>query len=318
MTSSPVDSLPIAFRDRLGMALGMDGCDRVLHSIQAPRPLAIRIQGDTVAPPELESEFSEAGLVLERVPWFESAFIVRSGTRSEIQEMESYRKGRCWIQSLSSMASVLAMGIKPGHDVLDLCAAPGSKTSLIAHCQQGRGVLVANDRSRRRIYRLRENLKNLGVQGVEITNLIGESYGGTHRDCFDRVLVDAPCSGEGMIRFEQPGTWEQWNMGRIRRLARQQERLLHAGIRTLRPGGVLVYSTCTYAPEENEGVLDRLLKRGVPVSIEPLPMELPDTRPGMASWNGVDYDPSIADCVRILPGGDMSGFFIARLRKTSA
>ena len=110
------------------------------------------------------------------------------------------------------------------------------------------------------------------------------------------------------MRLDDPASMEQWSLARIKRLAVQQQRLLLAGLRTLRPGGVLVYSTCTYAPEENESVLDRVLsKTGREYQVEPIPLVLPDVQPGLESWGGASFDRSVGDTIRILPGGDMAG-----------
>lgn len=310
--------MPDSFTDRLRDIAGPEGCTRILRSIITPRPLSIRIQGDDGVRREVISELETGGFRPEAVSWCPEAFRLHGGDRSSVQETESYRSGHLWIQSLSSMAAVSALSITPGDDVLDLCAAPGSKTSMIAHMQAGEGILVANDRSRQRLFKLRANLRQLGVSGVEITCLSGATYGSSHAECFDRVLVDAPCSGEGMLHATDVKGLAEWSEGRIRRLARQQAGLLASGLKALRPGGCCVYSTCTYAPEENEVLVDRVLaKLGDRFSIDPLPAELPRGDQGIVRWKDRDLHPSLSRALRLLPedGQGLRGFFMIRIRR---
>ena len=232
-------SLPEAFAERLNEIAGEVGCRNVLSSIHDPRPLSVRVQGDEQVRDAVHAELEAGGFEPEVVSWYPWAFRLHGGDRSSVQETNAFAKGHLWIQSLSSMAAVVGLSIDPGHDVLDLCAAPGSKTTLISQLQQGAGILVANDRSRQRLFKLRAHLRQLGVSNAEVTCQPGASFGSSHVDCFDRVLVDAPCSGEGMLHASNPQGLAQWSEGRIRRLARQQLGLLSAALRTLRVGGLL-------------------------------------------------------------------------------
>ena len=216
------------------------------------------------------------------------------------------------------MAAVVALDVQPGLDVLDCCAAPGGKTALVRMKQDGQGILVANDLSRNRIRKMERVLERLGVTGVDLHQQAAETLGGSHEACFDRVLLDAPCSGEGLFQVSLPSTWADWETGKIRRLARLQKRLLRSALQTLRPGGVLVYSTCTLAPEENELVLADVLGRPpVPVVVEPIDLPCAGRRPGITSWDGTMLPEWTRHVIRIVPEGDMSPFFLARLRRTA-
>ena len=315
-TSTP--SLPEAFTERLHEIAGEVGCQHVLSSIRDPRPLSVRVQGDEQVRDVVHAELDAGGFAPEVVPWYQWAFRLHGGDRSSVQETEAFANGYLWIQSLSSMAAVLGLSIEPGHDVLDLCAAPGSKTTLISQLQQGSGILVANDRSRQRLFKLRAHLRQLGVSNAEVTCHPGAIFGSSHVDCFDRVLVDAPCSGEGMLHASDPQSIARWSEGRIRRLARQQAGLLSAALRTLRIGGCCMYSTCTYAPEENEVVVDRVLrKHGDRFVLQVLPESVPAGSPGLARWGEREFDSTLQHSLRLLPGkgSGLTGFYLALIRR---
>ena len=313
-------TMPEAFGRRLHRIVGAESTACILARISSPRPLAVRVHGDDADVRSVLEELDAGGFLPSPVEWCPRAFLLGGGDRSTVQELDSFRSGRLWIQSLSSMSAVTALEVQSGHDVLDLCAAPGSKTSMIGAAQHGQGILVANDRSRQRLFKLRATLERFGLDRVEITCAPGESYGASHPDCFDRVLVDAPCSGEGMLHESDPAGLSQWSEGRIRRLARQQGGLLTAGLRTLRPGGRCIYSTCTYAPEENEVVVDRVLRKmGDEFELEAIPCAMPQGMPGLTEWNDRSLRADMTHCLRLLPGIDpgLTGFFIARIRRRS-
>ena len=314
MTSAP-DAIPEQFRERLARIYGADVASVIQRSLHEPAPLSFRVLG-AFDSEELQSDCARAGLEIEAVSWSDAAFLVRSGDRNALKQTDVSKRGAIFIQSLSSMAAVEALDIRPGLHVLDLCAAPGGKTAMIALRQQGKGVLLANDRSRSRLGRLRSVLEQHGVSHAELSCCSGESFGGTHEACFDRILVDAPCSGEGMLNADDAAAWSEWSPSRIRRLAKQQVRLLVAGLRCLRPGGILVYSTCTYAPEENEAVLQRVMsKLDIDVEIEELPTHLPRGYDGLDAWEEVAFDQQIGRSRRLVPDGCCTGFFLARFRR---
>ena len=313
--TSDSDAIPALFQERLARIFGDSEAVAMLQSSQADPPLTFRIIG-SFEDSEVRSDCASVGIELDAVPWTDGAYRVRAGDRLALQGTDHAKRGAVFIQSLSSMAAVEALDVQPGLHVLDLCAAPGGKTAMIALRQDGKGVLLANDRSRSRLGRLRTVLKQHGVSHAELSCNSGESFGGTHASCFDRVLVDAPCSGEGMFTGGDAVAWSDWSIARIRRLAKQQERLLVAGLRCLRPGGVLVYSTCTYAPEENECVLQRVLSKiDVDVDIEELPDAIPQGRTGLEAWESVEFDRSITRSRRLIPDGWCTGFFLARFRR---
>lgn len=223
--------------------------------------------------------------------------------------------GYYYIQEVSSMMSALALDAQPGDFVLDVCASPGSKTTQIAAGMQNRGTLMANDIKIDRVAILSANLERCAVTNCVVTRLDGVGLCARlakHDFLFDKILLDAPCSGEGTLR-SSPKTFIMWNPKVVDNMGRMQKKLLASALRCLKVGGVLVYSTCTHAPEENEAVIDFALKN-FPVEIEHISLPL-HTRPGVDRWKNEHYDPRVRACCRIYPqDNDSEGFFVAKLR----
>jgi 16S rRNA (cytosine1407-C5)-methyltransferase len=167
---------------------------------------------------------------------------------------------------------------------------------------------------------LREVLQWQNAKQVEVLCGPGERLGKSHADCFDRVLVDVPCSGEGRFRLDKPKRIEKWNVQQIRRLASLQMQLLVAAIRCVKVGGRVVYSTCTFAPEENEGVLEHVLsKNSIDATVVPIPQSLvpPSSRPTLKEWQGTAFDQHLEGAIRMVPDETTTGFFVAVLERNS-
>ncbi len=282
------------------------------QALRQPRPTGVRVN-------TLRATVDEVSGVLEGlggrpVPWCDVAWSLPPGVARALQQTDAWQRGALHIQSLSSTAATLALDPRPGESVLDLCAAPGSKASHIAACIDG-GHLVANDLSRSRGFKLRAVLERLGVQ-AEVWTGAGERLGRRNPERFDRVLADVPCSGEGRFHVDDPASFAGWTPRKVKGLASLQKALLHSAIDALRPGGVLLYSTCTLSPAENEGVLARALKRYPGrIALEDLPIDLPGALPALTSWRGKDWPEEIGRARRLLPGPELDGFFLARIRK---
>ncbi|MCH2144109.1 MAG: RsmB/NOP family class I SAM-dependent RNA methyltransferase [Phycisphaerales bacterium] len=297
---------------RLKTVLPEDRLDAFLHDSTERRRPTIRVNTICSDIDTVRGELEEAGIKTTPVEWCPDALRCDADSRS-LQETPSWRSGSFHIQSLSSMATAPMLQPEPGERILDMCAAPGSKTSHIAALMRNEGTLVANDLSRSRMHRMRAILDQLGAR---VTTRLGpgEQIGHREPDSFDRVLLDAPCSGEGMMKSDDPKTWSGWRPNTSKRLGSRQKSLLHSAIDAVRPGGVVVYSTCTFAPEENELVLQRAMKRYEGrIELEPLPLEIPGSLDPIESWNDKAL-PDLRHARRLAPPG-MDGFFIARLRR---
>jgi len=312
--------LPELFVERLQHLLTEQEYASTIQSFCNPKPLTIRPNTLRASESDVIAEVANVGLQTVPIEWCPLCHLVTKGTIRELQELPSWPSGELYIQAASSMLAAHALQVEPEMRVLDMCAAPGSKTSLIAAMMQNRGMLVANDRSRKRLYRLREILQTQGATNVEVLCGPGERLGQSHADCFDRVLVDAPCSGEGRFRMDRPIRLSRWSLQEIRTLAKLQEQLLVAALRCVCVGGMVVYSTCTFAPEENECVLDRVLSRN---SIDAAVIQVPDnlcpptTKQPVTSWNDKTFKQDLSKAIRIIPDETTTGFFIACLKRMS-
>ncbi|MFQ5621667.1 MAG: NOL1/NOP2/sun family putative RNA methylase, partial [Candidatus Nanoarchaeia archaeon] len=243
----------------------------------------------------------------------ESFYVEHETGRRDIGNTVEHSLGYFYVQEAVSMVPPLALDVKPGMKVLDMCAAPGSKTSQIAMMMKGEGVLIANDYKGQRLSSLGINLQRCGVSNAIITLMRGESFK-KYSEEFDRVLVDAPCSGTGTIR-KSLKTLRIWNPNMVRKLAVQQLRLLETGFECLKPGGIVVYSTCSLEPEEDEGVISKFLEKHPNAKVEKIKLKGLKHGPAVVDFDGNDY--SLAkSTLRIWPqDNDTEGFFVAKIHK---
>jgi NOL1/NOP2/sun family putative RNA methylase len=281
-----------------------------LESNLAPEPVSLRVRTGLVGVEPLVARLEAQGFELAPVPGLPQVRRVVSGPHSVAQTLEHWL-GLLQVQQTVMSVPTLALDPRPGDRVLDLCAAPGGKTTHLAECMEDRGCLVAVDPKEKRLRGLMANVFRLGHTNVLVVAADGREIP-THTR-FDRVLVDAPCSAEG--NFRRTGGRLPRRDGRfIRYVTGLQEALLRRGIEATRPGGTIVYSTCTWAPEENEAILARVLE-DMPVVMEPIDLPLPHA-PGIEAWNGRSYPESVRHAWRLYPEHlDSGGAFVARLRR---
>jgi len=216
------------------------------------------------------------------------------------------------------MLSIIALAPKPNEFFLDLCASPGSKTTQAASFMENKGTIIANEMNIQREKILCSNLERCGVANEIVTRKEGEELCKRFKQkkiYFDKILVDAPCSGEGTLR-STPKTYLMWNIKTIKGLPRIQKRLCESAFEILKEGGEMVYSTCTHAPEENEGVVDFMLERfSGKIKIEKVSLPV-KTRQGMTHWEDTEYNKEIIKCNRIYPqDNDTEGFFLVKFKK---
>lgn len=227
--------------------------------------------------------------------------------------------GYYYIQELASMLPVIALNLKANSNelILDLAAAPGSKTTQIASYTNNKGTIIANEVSLGRIKILASNLERCGCSNTIITKKEGAALCKRLKKQnyqFDKILVDAPCSGEGTLR-SSPKTYLMWNPKTIKAVSKIQKRLLTSAIEILKPNGTLIYSTCTHGPEENEEVIDFALKNFNNIKLENISLPI-KTRQGITKWQDKIYDKEVKKCARIYPqDNNTEGFFIAKIRR---
>lgn len=255
-------------------------------------------------------------LLSRQVAWCPDGYEIIPECLAEYQQLAD--SGRGYIQNAASWLPVLALTPEAGERILDLCAAPGGKSSHIQALANGQADLVCNDNSKPRLMKLQANLKRLNVS-AEYMLADARNLSRRQLEAFDKILLDAPCSGEGLmsLNLSDASLFDSWSVAHIRRLSDLQKRLILEAWRLLKPGGTLVYSTCTMAPEENEAVVDWLLRRQpdarlVPTDIAPLSNRVP----AVQSWNDRDLTHDLGGCLRLMPGTLTEAFFVAAFRKT--
>ncbi|MFN3346685.1 MAG: RsmB/NOP family class I SAM-dependent RNA methyltransferase [Candidatus Bipolaricaulaceae bacterium] len=278
-------------------------------ALHRPLPVVIRTNTLRIDPETLRQRLECKGFTLSPLTWDATCFQV-TGPFSVGNTLEHWL-GYFYVQEASQLFPANALAPKPGERILDLCAAPGGKTTQMAQYMEDQGVIVANDVSPKRIQALLSNVYRLGTRCVVVTECPGEQFPG--EKIFDRVLVDAPCSAEGVAR-RYPHLRKGAPLGTIQRMAALQKKLLVRALELVRPGGRVVYSTCTLAPEENEGVISYVLERGL-AELIPFEPPVPHAR-GLERFGPLRFGPELKKAVRFYPHHlDSEGGFVAVLQR---
>lgn len=262
---------------------------------------------------KLINDLTRYGIELENITGMPYAYLVRTGNK-EIGKTIEHATGLYFIQSLSSMLPPLVLDPQPGEKVLDLCAAPGSKSTAIAEMMQGTGTFYANEPNPNRIKSLVFNLDRMKYSNYGVLQQKGEFLHKHFTGYFDKVLVDAPCSALGILqKKDEVNKW--WSSNHVDNISELQYKLLVSAFNMTKPGGEIVYSTCTLTVEENELILDKFLKKH---SAELSDIELPVKSAGSVSnYAGNVINPEVEKARRIIPWEiNSEGFFVSKLRKT--
>jgi NOL1/NOP2/sun family putative RNA methylase len=294
-------------------------CDR-------PLPSVVRVNGIEATPARVRRAFDEAGVGYEPVGWHDGLFRLAD----DVSPGNTWPFVHGWVYGQEEVSAIpaLALDPAPGERVFDPCAAPGSKTTQLAALMDDRGLLVANDNDLGRLSALRANAERCGVTNVAVTRSDARNFslspvGVSERrsearrtasdggEPFDRALVDVPCSCEGTVR-KNPGALDNWSLDHVEGIAGVQKAILGRALEVTGPGGTVVYSTCTFAPEENEAVLQYALQE---YDCEVLDFELAlEHAPGVTRWRGEPYDDAVRQAKRVYPHhNDTGGFFCAKL-----
>ena len=245
--------LPEDYIESMRKLLGEEELQNYLDCFDAPRTYGLRVNTGKIS---VETFLKRTPFHLTPVPWVENGFYY--DPEEGVTKHPDYYAGLYYIQEPSAMVPASRLPIEEGDRVLDLCAAPGGKSTELAARLRGTGLLVSNDISRSRAQGLLKNLELFGAGNILVTSETPESLFGNFEGFFDKILVDAPCSGEGMFRKDEKAIME-WSENNLRLCEERQKRILSDVWDALAPGGYLVYSTCTYNPGENEDILNWIL-----------------------------------------------------------
>lgn len=269
-------ALPAAFLARMADLLG-DEYEAFRAALARPPSVGLRVNTLKLSPQTFRAL---SPFELAPVDWCAAGFVLSE--RAQPGRHPYHAAGLYYLQEPTAMAAATLLAPQPGERVLDLCAAPGGKATHIAALMQGEGLLVANDIHARRAQVLAQNLERCGVRNAIVLNESPARLAERLPGFFDRILVDAPCSGEGMFRKSEPAR-RAWSPQHVLGCARRQEGIMTSAARMLRPGGLLAYVTCTFNPEENEGVIARFLRSHPDFAIETVE-HYPGFAPGRPDW----------------------------------
>jgi len=303
-------ALPEIFIERMKGLLDADDFEAFISSYENPSLRGLRWNPLKIPNVRGQEDLSPCGgseaEPLRSLPWCENGFIFPPDARPS--KTIDYHAGLFYIQEPSAMCPAEVLKPKPGDMVLDICAAPGGKSVQIAGHMQGRGLLVSNDASATRSRALVKNLERAGVTNAVVTTEQPKKLAERFPEFFDCILVDAPCSGEGMFRRDED-LIKAYTANKPEACVLMQREILHFAAMMLKPGGRLVYSTCTFNTQENEDVIFGLLVKGLDFEIIPIEHEALGVKPGLNGLNGA---------ARIFPHHALGeGHFIAHLQKTT-
>lgn len=287
----------------------LDDFEAFLATCERPLPSVVRVNRIKATREQVTRAFDEGGVEWSPRDWNENVLEIEGKPGNTWPSFHGWTHGQEEVSSIPAFV----LDPEPGEQVLDACAAPGSKTTQLAALMDDEGLVVANDSNLGRLSALRFNTERLGVTCAAVTNQDARNFSlkPFGIETFDAALVDVPCSCEGTIR-KNPTALDDWGLDHIEGVAGVQKGILRRAIQATREGGKVVYSTCTFAPEENEAVLDYVLSREDCRLVE-YDIGL-RSEPGLTEWQGDEFDDSIRKAKRFYPHhNDTGGFFCAKL-----
>lgn len=284
----------------------------------AKRPTTIRVNTLKSNVNSVLETLRSNGIKYQKSTFSDLAFIIDNQYRKKLTSLDIYESGDIYLQSLASQVPVLALDPKPGENILDLTAAPGSKTSQIAALMQRQGRLIANEQNKPRFFKLMHNMQNLGVlrsekseddfiklylqDGIRLPYML--------KTKFDKILLDTPCSAESRFVAGDASTYRYWHIKKVKTLVNTQKRLLKSAFSALEIGGTLVYSTCTINPHENEFQIQKFLKKNPNAKL--LKLNIPGLK--YAALFPTDID--VSKSQRIMMDNHIESFYLAKITKT--
>lgn len=298
--------LPPLFLERMKDMLGED-YDKFIQSYEKPRTLGLRVNTAKISCEDFEKL---APFPIKKIPWVKNGYFYDEESRPA--RCPYYQAGLYYLQEPSAMTPASRIPVEPGDYVLDLCAAPGGKATALGAALKGEGILVANDISTSRARALLRNLELFGVPNLFVANDTPDKLAKAFPGFFSKIILDAPCSGEGMFRKED-SLAKDWTPEKSYELSQIQRQLMVNAVDLLSPGGLLLYSTCTFAPEEDEGAVSFLLEKYPDLELLEMPGYEGFSQGNPAWGNG---DARLSRCVRIFPHKmNGEGHFLALFKK---
>ncbi len=270
---------------------------------------SIRINTLKISVSDLKKRLEKQGWKLTQIPWCKEGFWIE-GERTDLGNLLEHALGYFYVQESASMIPPIVLNPKENDAVLDIAAAPGSKTTQIGQYMKNTGIILANDITGDRLASLGINVQRMGLKNIALMKSQGQHIRGQ----FDKILLDAPCSGTGTIMKSARSAMD-WNPGLVERLSGLQKKLIAAALNNLKENGILVYSTCTMEPQEDEGIVSWLLEKFQNARLEEIKLDIKRS-PAILEFKDEKYNKEVSKCLRIWPQDNNSeGFFVARIRK---
>lgn len=309
--------LPELFQEKLQQLIPASDLPAVYAALAAPQVTTFRIHRSDRTAETIVTELLRDGIHAEPLAWFDAMYQVPPEQRRALTGHPLVENGSLYIQNPSSLMPVLALNPQSGEEIMDMCAAPGGKTLALVAAMEQTGRIAAIEHVRGRFFKLKHMMQRYQADIVDCYNADARTLWRKVPERFDRILLDAPCSSESRIRIGDPDSWKFWSPKKNKEMSRKQKGLIRSAFDCLKPGGVMVYCTCTYAPEENELVVQSLLDRhGDQAVIEAVSLPCPNQMSGLTHWQGQELSDDVSRSVRILPDDIQDSFFLCRIRKT--
>ena len=298
------ENLPEFFIAMLEKQYGEELVKEIIEGYLNKREVTFRVNTLKTTVEEAESKLQENKIEFEKVAWSKEAFIIKNVNEKELQELEIYKNGEIYLQSLSSMLPPIILQPKENTDILDMAAAPGGKTVQIAAITQNRANITACEMNKIRCERLKYNIEKQGATSVYVMNKDSRQIDDFFS--FDQILLDAPCSGSGTLNVEDSKLQKVFTKDLIDKSTKVQLALLKKAIKILKPGKEMVYSTCSILSCENEDIVEKALKEAKS-KIVPIEFEGKEALPLLPT--------KIEGTLCVRPTKDYEGFFIAKILK---
>ncbi len=298
------NKIPLFLVESLEKQYGKEIAEKILDGYKKKRKVTLRVNTIKTSCEEVKSKLSEADIEFEEVSWYKDAIIIKNANENDIRKLDMYENGEIYLQSLSSMLPPLLLEPKEGENILDMAAAPGSKTTQIAALTNNESMISACEMNAVRSERLKYNLEKQGVTCAYV--MVTDSRRLDDFFSFDKILLDAPCSGSGTIYEEDEKLEKIFTQKLVSKSSETQLALLKKAIKLLKPCGEMIYSTCSILECENEQIVQKALK-GTNAEIVPIDFE---------NLKDIPYLPTkIEGTMCVCPNELFEGFFIAKIRK---
>lgn len=296
-----LNNIPEFLKEKLTLQYGEAIANQIVEGYSQNKSVTLRINTLKASKEEIENILQNEDIEFEHVDWYKDAIIIKNAKEIDLQALEIYKEGKIYLQSLSSMLPPIFLNPKEGIDILDMCAAPGGKTSQIAALTNNQSNITACEMNHIRYERLKYNMEKQGVKSINImkkdSRFLDDFFS------FDSILLDAPCSGSGTINLNDENSYKNFSLELINKSCRLQLALLRKATKLLKRNQEMIYSTCSILQEENEDIINKIISEN---NLEVVPINAPN----------IPLLPSkIKGTICVMPNNLYEGFFVAKLKK---